>query len=77
MICAIATVATLGTKGYFARAVERLRVGLSRQQREVLHLKEVLTDTREKHQLTTRSAKDKAGTIKRLTNEIREMEKRI
>jgi hypothetical protein len=77
IICAIATVATLGAKGYFTRAVEHLRVGLARQQREALHLKEVLTDTRDKHQLTMRRAKDKTATIKRLANEIREMEERI
>ena len=77
MICAIATLATLGAKGYFTRAMERTRLDLSRQQREALHLKESLTNTRNKNQLMLRHNKETAATIKRLTAEIRTMEDRV
>jgi septal ring factor EnvC (AmiA/AmiB activator) len=77
IISALATVATLGTKGYFTRAVERTRLDLTRQQREALHIKESLTNTRNKHQLTLRHNRDTAATIKRLTVEIRSMEDRV
>ena len=77
IICAIATVVTLGAAGYFSRAVERMRLDMTRQQRETLHLKEVSTDTRDKHLLTARRVKEKGATIKRLSNEIRQMEDRI
>ena len=77
IICAIATVFTLGAAGYFARAVERMRLDMTRQQREALHLKAVSTDTRDKHALTARMVKEKGATIKRLSYEIRQMEDRI
>ena len=77
IICAIATVVTLGAAGFFARTVERMRVDMARLQREALHLKEVSTDTRDKHALTARRVKEKGATIKRLSNEIRQMEDRV
>ena len=77
IICFGAAFLVIVSKSYFSNAVSRLRQNLSRQQREILELKGVLTDARENYQHLIRQAKIKTVDISRIKKRMADQQLKI
>ncbi|MCZ6634705.1 MAG: hypothetical protein O7G87_14975 [bacterium] len=77
IICVSAALLIIISKSYFSNAISRLRQNLSRQQRETLELKGLLTDAREVHQNLLRQAKLRTADISRAKKRIADQQVEI
>jgi len=77
IICAIAVVLSLFTKGFTGFRMERIRADLVRDKREAQDLKSHLADSRKRHAELQRMCRSKEVRIGKLKKEISLIEQRI